>query len=56
MDRRGMCTRFSWGNPRERDHLKDLGIDGRVILRCVEKDIGWEGMDWVDLAKDRDKW
>jgi len=24
---------FWWGNLRERDHLGDLGIDGRVILK-----------------------
>jgi hypothetical protein len=20
------------------------------------KDIGWDGMDWIDLAQDRDQW
>jgi hypothetical protein len=20
------------------------------------RDIGWEGMDWIDLAQDRDQW
>jgi hypothetical protein len=20
------------------------------------KEIGWEGMDWIDLAQDRDQW
>jgi len=24
---------FCWGNLRERDHLGDPGVDGRVILR-----------------------
>jgi hypothetical protein len=28
---------FWWGNLRERDHLKDLGIDGRVILKWIFK-------------------
>jgi hypothetical protein len=33
-DRRGeMHTSFWWGNLRERDHLEDPSIDGRVILR-----------------------
>jgi hypothetical protein len=35
------------GRPRHRwvDNIKmDLG------------EIGWSGMDWTDLAKDRDKW
>jgi len=24
---------FWWGNLKERDHLKDAGADGRIILR-----------------------
>jgi hypothetical protein len=20
------------------------------------REIGWDGMDWIDLAKDRDRW
>ena len=28
-------TRFWWGNLKERDHLGDPGIDGRVILRSI---------------------
>jgi hypothetical protein len=24
-----------WGNVRERDHLGDPGVDGRIILRCI---------------------
>jgi len=24
---------FWWGNLRERDHLEDSGIDGRIILK-----------------------
>ena len=26
---------FWWGNVRERDHLGDPGVDGRIILRVI---------------------
>jgi len=26
----------------------------RITIVC--KEIGWEGMDWINLAQDRDKW
>jgi hypothetical protein len=35
--------------------LKDLGIDGRIILKWIfESDLG--GINWIDLAQDRDRW
>jgi hypothetical protein len=30
-----VCTWFWWENLRERDHLRDPNIDGRVILRWI---------------------
>ena len=42
-------TGFWWEDLWERDHLEYLGIDGRII-------VGWGGVDWVDLAQDRDRW
>jgi hypothetical protein len=30
-------TGFWWGNLRERDHLKDTDVDGRIILRWTFK-------------------
>jgi hypothetical protein len=41
------------GNLRERDHLKDLGIDGRIMLKCSKNRM--DGVDWIDLVQDRDQ-
>jgi hypothetical protein len=47
---------FGGGNLRERDQLEEPGVDGRVILRWIFRK--WEvgGMDWIDLAQDRERW
>jgi len=33
--RREAYSGFWWGNVRERDHLGDPGVDGRIIFRWV---------------------
>jgi hypothetical protein len=36
------------------DHLGDPDVDGRIILKRMFK---WdEGIDWIDLTQDRDRW
>jgi hypothetical protein len=38
--------------------LEDPGIDRKLILKWVFKnwEVGWGGMDWFDMAQDRDRW
>jgi len=43
-------TRFWWGNLRERDHIGDPGVGGRIIL------VGRGDMNRIELAQDRDRW
>jgi hypothetical protein len=31
--RREIHTVFSWGNPKVRDHLQDLGVNGTITLQ-----------------------
>jgi hypothetical protein len=35
--------------------LGDPGVDGRIILKLIFKKWDW-GMDWIELAQDRDRW
>ena len=51
-----MYTGFWWGNLRERDHLEDPGMDGRIILRLIFRNWVVGGMDQIYLAEDRDRW
>jgi hypothetical protein len=39
----------------ERDHLKELDVDGSIISKLIFKK--WDGsMDWIDVAQDRERW
>jgi hypothetical protein len=50
-----MHTVFWWGNPKERDHLEDPGIDGRIIFEWIFGE-GNGNIDWINLDEDRDRW
>jgi hypothetical protein len=49
-------TAFWWGNLRERDHLEDAGINGRINIKMYLREVGGGGIDWMELAQDRDRW
>jgi len=47
------CTWFWWRNLRERDHLGDLYVDGRIILRWIfgKWFVGvWTGLIWLRIG------
>ena len=53
--RKEAYTGFWWRNLRARDHLGDKGVDGNNIKMDLQE-VGCEGMDWIELAQDRDNW
>jgi len=42
--------------PKEKNHLEDLSVDGRIILRWIFRNWDVGGMNRIDLAQDRDRW
>ena len=53
-EKRQVHIRFWWGDLRERSHLEDLGVVGRIILKWIfsERDAG---VDWIYTDQARDK-
>jgi len=46
-------TGFWSGNLRERDHLRDPGVDGRIIFRWIFRkwDVGiWTALSWFRIG------
>jgi len=55
MEGKKVVYRVLVGKPEGRDHFENPGADGRIILRWIMRK--WNGgMDWSDLAQDRDRW
>jgi hypothetical protein len=36
--------------------LEDQGIDGRFNIKMDFQEVGCGGMEWIELAHDRDRW
>jgi hypothetical protein len=50
---RQLHTGFWWGDLRDRDHLGDLGMDGRIILKRIFKKWDEEvrtGLLWLRIG------
>jgi hypothetical protein len=39
---------------REREHLGDRDVDGKIIIRLELQEVGCGVVDWNELAQDRD--
>jgi hypothetical protein len=45
---------YWWGKLGKRDHLEDLGVYWRIILKWIFRKWGG-GVGWIHLAQDRDR-
>jgi len=53
LERGEAYTEFWWGNLREKVHLGDPGVYGKIILRWIlrKKDVGvWTGSSWLSIG------
>jgi alpha-glucosidase (family GH31 glycosyl hydrolase) len=44
------CTGFWWESPKEKDHMKDQGVDG---IKLDLREIGWgvwSGFNWLRVG------
>jgi hypothetical protein len=51
-----MRVRFWWGITKERKHFGDQGVDEKLSLKWVLKEIGRDGVSWICLAPNGDHW
>jgi hypothetical protein len=42
---------YWWERQKGRDHWEDQDVGGMDL-----RETGWDGMDWIDVAQDRDQW
>jgi hypothetical protein len=49
-----LYTEVWWGRPRKREHLDNLGVDGKIFIKIYLQQVGWGGVDWIHLAEDGD--
>jgi hypothetical protein len=54
-ENRNAC-RILVGNPEGKRPLRRLRRRWEDNIKMDLREIGWDGMDWIDLAQDRDQW
>jgi hypothetical protein len=47
---------FGSGNLKRRHHSEELGVVMKILLEWIFREVWWEGVDWMQLAQDRDQW
>jgi hypothetical protein len=52
----GGAYRIWWGDIREREHLVDLDLDGKIIVTWILKMCGGAGRGFIWLRRGQDRW
>jgi hypothetical protein len=50
-----MHVGYWWESQKERDHWEDQDVGEWTILKLI-LEIGWDDVDWIDMAQDMDQW
>ena len=53
---RRVLYRVLVGKPERRSHLGDQGADGGDNIKIDLQEVGYEGVDWIELAQNKDRW
>jgi hypothetical protein len=48
-------TEFWWEDVRELNYVEDLRVERWIILKMDLQEVGWGGVDWIDLAQGKDR-
>ena len=54
-ERKGVYGVFLGGNMKEKDHLGDPNVDGRIVLRWIFRNwdvVVWTGLNWLRIETD----
>jgi hypothetical protein len=51
-----VITKTGLESLKERDHLENLGVVERINIKMSVTKTGWEDVDQIHLAPDRDQW
>jgi hypothetical protein len=46
---------YWWESQKERDHWEDQDV-GVYNIKMDLREIQWDGVDWMDMAQDKDQW
>jgi hypothetical protein len=50
-----ILRKFCSKNLKKRNHSEDVGVDEKIILKWILREIEWEGVEWMNLAQERDQ-